>query len=186
MESDLAGADGREIRLEGAKLAVFVGLILAVVIGAFVLGRWSAPAATAAASNGAAAADGELPKAPALGGAGSHFDTTTGQDKAAEPARQVAAKVPPAEASAASQSPAPAPGSWVVQVFAGRDREAAETLVRTLGGRGYPVRIDGEREGTGQLFKVRVGGYPTQTEANSVADRLRREGDKGAWVTRVK
>jgi cell division septation protein DedD len=188
MEPDVAHADGgREIRLEGGKLAVFVGLILAVVVTAFLLGRWSAPQAPATAPNGSAAtADGELPKAPVQGGAGSHFDTATGADKAPEPSRQVASKSAPVERTPVSQAPPLAPGAWVVQVFAGRDREAAEALVRGLGERGYPVRIDSEREGADQLFKVRIGGYPTQTEANTVADRLRREGDKGAWVTRVK
>ena len=53
------------------------------------------------------------------------------------------------------------------------------------GSRGYPVSVEGEREGRGALFKVRVGGFGERGEAQAVAERLKREGQAGAWVTKA-
>lgn len=171
---------GREFRLEGTGL-LLAGAVLCGLLGAaFALGRWSAPdAEPASAGSGAKGAVADvLPQAPTQGGAGSYFDTAKGAEKAVEPTRQVS----PAPAQAA----AGAAGPWAVQVFAGRDKEAADSLVRTLTQRGYPVRLESSRDGADLLYKVRVGGYPGQPEAAAAAEKLRKEGATGAWVTRVK
>ena len=39
--------------------------------------------------------------------------------------------------------------------------------------------------GPGTLYKVRVGGYATRDQAGGIAERLRQEGYRGAWVTSV-
>lgn len=72
-----------------------------------------------------------------------------------------------------------------MQVFAGRDRQAAERLVGTLRAAGWPVRLQSVPEGSGSLVKVRVGGYPTRAAAEEAAGRLRGQGQTGAWVTDV-
>jgi cell division septation protein DedD len=73
-----------------------------------------------------------------------------------------------------------------VQVFVGRDRQAAEDVVRSLRANRYPVRIDAVAEGSsGSLFKVRVGGFPTKEAADAGAERLHGEGHSGTWVVRV-
>jgi cell division septation protein DedD len=173
----------RELRLEGAVLAVAGGVLLALLFGAFQLGRVverrSAPPRSSSSPDplgnveqDAVAATEKL----------TFFDTLSGSGKEAEPSREARAK-------AASPPPAAAevtPGPWFVQVFVGRDRQAAEEVVRSLRGQGYPVRIDAVAEGSsGSLFKVRVGGFPTKESADQTAERLHGDGHSGTWVVRV-
>jgi cell division septation protein DedD len=97
----------------------------------------------------------------------------------AEPQRQVSQ---PAAAPQAAP-PATSEGPWNVQVFAGRDRQAAERIVDTLRAQGWPVRLQSLPEGAGSLLKVRVGGYATRAAADEAAGKLRGQGQTGAWVT---
>jgi cell division septation protein DedD len=99
-----------------------------------------------------------------------------------EPKRQTAEPaLPPASPTGA---PLAAPGGpWNVQVFAGRDRQAAERLVGSLKAAGWPVHLQALPEGSGSLLKVRVGGYPSRAAAEEVATKLRGQGQSGAWVT---
>lgn len=185
MRPDDEGADRpRELRLEGAVLGVAGGVLVALLFGAFQLGRMverqNAPArASGASSDPAGNAERETAEASEKL---TFFDTLSGGGKEAEPSRQVGTKP---EASA----PPPAaisPGPWFVQVFVGRDRQAAEDVVRELRQKQYPVRIDAVAEGaSGSLFKVRVGGFPTKEAADSGADRLHADGHTGTWVVRV-
>ncbi len=172
----------REIRIQGIALFVTGGVLLALLVLAFWAGRWferqMAPAAPAASRGTAQDAVKEDSKADDL----TFFDTLGG-GKTAEPQREARPK-PAAAETAAPATPAARGGPFFVQVFAGRDRRAAEEIVRSLGSRGYPVSVEGEREGRGALFKVRVGGYGDRAEAQAVADRLKREGQAGAWVTK--
>jgi cell division septation protein DedD len=171
-------SEPRELRLEGGALWFTVVLLLAALAGAFALGRWSAPSAEAGATDRpeGAAADAVQPPADVDAGAGG-FDV----GGVPEPGRQVAEPEPaPARAPA---RPAPSSGPWHVQVFAGRDRQAAERLVGTLEAAGWPVRLQATAEGSGSLLKVRVGGYPSRTAAESAAARLKTQGHTGAWVT---
>jgi cell division septation protein DedD len=176
----------RELRLEGIALAVAGGVLVALLFGAFQLGRvverWSAPARAAAAPEdplGNVEQD-TVDAADKV----TFFDTLSGQGKEAEPKRETAAGreavVPP---------PTPAPpsaGPWYVQVFVGRDRAAAEEVVRTLRGKGYPVRTDAVSEGrSGSLYKVRVGGFGTKEGADASADKLHKDGQNSTWVVRV-
>jgi cell division septation protein DedD len=73
-----------------------------------------------------------------------------------------------------------------VQVFVGRDRAAAEEVVKTLRAKGYPVRAEAVREGaTTSLFKVRVGGFATREAADAAVDRLHRDGQASTWVVKT-
>jgi cell division septation protein DedD len=184
MRPDDDGAEApRELRLEGALLGVAGGVLIALLFGAFQLGRMvERGSAPAPASGGASdAASGERETAEAAEKV-TFFDTLSGSGKEAEPSRQVGSKP---EATAPPPTPVSA-GPWFVQVFVGRDRQAAEDVVRELRQKQYPVRIDAVAEGaSGSLFKVRVGGYPTKEAADSGADRLHADGHSGTWVVRV-
>jgi cell division septation protein DedD len=176
----------RELRLEGGVLALAGGVFLAMLFGAFELGRaverWSAPPRTAvSAADPLGNAEQEVVDSSEKV---TFFDTLSGGGKEAEPAREAQSKVT-APAPEAPDTPV-TPGPWFVQVFVGRDRQAAEEVVRSLRAKHYPVRIDGVSEGvSGKLFKVRVGGFPTKEAADQGAERLHVDGHSGTWVVRV-
>jgi len=184
-DDDPGREPARELRLEGGLLAVAGGVLLALLFGAFTLGRvverWSAPA-RAAASSADPLGNVERDAADATEKL-TFFDTLSGSGKEAEPSRQAQAIKP---AATTAQAPPVAPGSWFVQVFVGRDRQAAEDVVRSLREKQYPVRIDAVAEGaSGSLFKVRVGGFATKEAADQGAERLHADGHAGTWVVRV-
>lgn len=174
----------RELRLEGVLLLVAGGVLLALLVGAFELGRrverWNAPARAASSSTDPL---GNLEREAADSTEKlTFFDTLSGGGKEAEPSRQAQSK----PAAAVLPPAAVTPGPWFVQVFVGRDRQAAEDVVRSLREKRYPVRIDAVAEGaSGSLFKVRVGGFPTKEAADQGAERLHADGHGGTWVVRV-
>lgn len=195
-----AGDSVKEFRLEGVSLLLVAGLLLVLLGGAFYVGRWYErqvnPAAGAALGLGL---DGDplgnvaqIEPAADVDEDADFFDEAEGGQKQLEPERQVGS--PPAEGSADRPAAQPAPpaaaqpasgGSFFVQVFAGRDRGAAEGLVGELQKKGYAVRLFSEREGRGALYKVRVGGYASRDDARGAATKLQGEGYSGAWVTEV-
>ena len=185
MDPDLTMRDEpKELRLEGWVLGVVGGVLVALLIGAFQLGRaverWGAPA------RGASASSDPLPNVEQEVVDATEkltfFDTLSGPGKEAEPAREAKAKAAAPEPAATSLTPGP----WFVQVFVGRDRQAAEEVVSSLRAKRYPVRIDGVAEGpSGKLFKVRVGGFPSKEAADSGAERLHADGHSGTWVVRL-
>jgi cell division septation protein DedD len=184
MVRDAAAPDEpRELRIEGGMLGVLGGLMLAILFGAFQLGRmverWSAPAHASSPSDAQGNVEQEAVDATEKL---TFFDTLSGPGKEAEPAREAAAKAP-VVVPRILEAP---PGPFFVQVFVGRDRQAAEDVVRTLRTKGYPVRIDAVAEGaSGSLFKVRVGGFATKDAADAGAERLRKDGHASTWVVRV-
>jgi len=175
--------EARELRLEGIGLVVVGGVIVAALLGAFELGRiverQSAPQRVV---SGSSAAEPSGEREPEDATESLTFFDTLASPGAAEPGR---------EATTASPRPTAAPvpssaGSWFVQVFVGRDRSAAEEVVRTLRGKGYPVRAEAVREGaSASLFKVRVGGFPTKEAADAAADRLHKDGQSSTWVVKA-
>ena len=72
--------------------------------------------------------------------------------------------------------------TFFVQVFALRDKDSAERVMKTLTDKGLRVRLEREAEGGGGLYKIRVGGFETREEAEAMAVRLQKEGYPGAWV----
>ena len=173
-------SEPRELRLEGGTLWMGVALLLGALVGAFFLGRWTAGPGEAAAPRpaaGGAASDAVRPPADVDATAGG-FDVSG----VAEPKRQVAEPASPPQASAPPPAAAVG-GRWNVQVFAGRDRQAAERLVDTLKAAGWPVHLQSLPEGSGSLLKVRVGGYPSRAAAEEAATKLRGQGQASAWVT---
>ncbi len=72
----------------------------------------------------------------------------------------------------------PVPGlPWTVQVAAYRSRNPAAALQRSLAASGYGAYITTVTGQDGTVrYRVRVGSYPSRSEAEKVSERLRAEG----------
>jgi cell division protein FtsN len=72
----------------------------------------------------------------------------------------------------------------LVQVFSSADRSQADRVYQQLREGGFspvmsPVEVDGN-----VMYRVRLGPYGDRTEAQSVADRVRRTFKLDTWITR--
>jgi cell division septation protein DedD len=77
------------------------------------------------------------------------------------------------------------PGTWVVQVIATRDRAVATSVVKRLGGKGYPAFLVNPASGAAQPFyKVHVGRYTDRREAEQVSLRIKKEEQFQSWILR--
>ena len=75
--------------------------------------------------------------------------------------------------------------SWVVQIVALRDRQAAHSLVKRLAGKGYPAfLVDPAAGAPAPVFKVQVGRYADRDEAEQVRRRLEKEEQFKPWISR--
>jgi len=185
----------RELKLEGPGLVVAGVVLVAVLFGAFFLGRNyerglhpdTNPAASSA--NSASAEFSTQPEASEVD-QGNFFDTVEGDDKQSEPSREIPARASKPDAprskanTALSSLPAPDGDEFWVQVFAGRDERTAAEYVRKLESEGHTVRLFTEREGSGSLYKVRVGAWAQHGTAGRAAEALKKQGYTGSWVTR--
>jgi cell division septation protein DedD len=82
-----------------------------------------------------------------------------------------------------SAAPAPSEGLWSVQIHASESRAEAERLGRAAARRlGAELFI--QREGS--LYKVRLGAFATEAEAQGLRDRAIRAGYPGAFRTRFR
>jgi len=194
MAADRQESDSsHELRLEGLGLLIGGGFLLALIVGSFFLGRWverrSHPVPTLGTETAGPLAqiDAREPDLEATQGM-DFFDTLEGEQKQAEPGRELAQPAP--EPRAAEPAPPPAThapnttenGEFFVQVVAVRDQRAAAEVIQSLEAKGYGVRLFSEREGQGTLYKVRVGGYATREQAGAARDALRQSGHPGAFV----
>ena len=184
----------REFRLEGATLVVVVVVLVLALGGAFYLGRWVERKDRPAGAFGAGAAEDPLAnvaqseEAADVDASSDFFDTGEGGETQLEPDREARRGLGQAEderAPATSGQPATS-GSYFVQVWAGRDRQAAEVMVEKLQKEGYAVRLFSDRVESDTLFKVRVGGFETEDQARNMATELEQQGYRGAWVTTVR
>lgn len=75
----------------------------------------------------------------------------------------------------APETRGPAPGQiWAVQVAAFRSLEPAEALQRSLAASGYDAYVTPSTGEDGTVrYRVRVGSYPSRSEAEKVVERLR-------------
>lgn len=196
-------ADRRaRLRLAGA----VVGAIGLAVVGPAVLlvsGR-DAPAAQAAqtppvASSSDSAEVGPLPQTrppaepvPVPHAATSAADATQRRPSVAVPSPGSAPAAAPAVSSGstgAASAPAPvAPPAtgerYAVQVAAAQSLAEAQALVRRLGDAGHQAYVLSITVGTSEHFRVRVGPFESQREAEERARSLARNGFPGAWVAR--
>jgi cell division septation protein DedD len=100
---------------------------------------------------------------------------------AEEPAR-VAARpaAAPARPAVRPAAKAAAAGSFSIQVGAFASEKAARELAGELGKRGYAAYL--MDEGQGARWKVRVGPIRSQSEAEAVSARLKREQRLPTWI----
>jgi septal ring-binding cell division protein DamX len=183
---------GHELRLEGVGLVLGGGVLLALLVGAFFLGRWVERQRPPLEMGAATAEVGPLGPIAAREGvtdAGKgldHFDgVPTEKQPSAQPAEPARELVKPGSQPEATPAAAPAvesDGDFFVQVGAMRDQKSATEFIDGLRKKGYPARLFSEGEGQGRLYKVRVGGYPTRQAAGVARDRLRSDGHPGAFL----
>lgn len=89
-----------------------------------------------------------------------------------------------AETPAAASIPTPAPGQvglgFTVQVVASRTKEDAESLVKILKARSYPVFLVAPEyaHANDNLFRVQVGPFTTREDAEKIRVKLAQEGFK--------
>lgn len=195
----------RELRLEGAGLFVIVAFLVAILVGAFFLGRWWEQSSGEPTDLAKLASDPlenvvDAEQLESVELEGGHFDQVGG-DVQAEPQRQAIqpaekkpepevekqpAKPTPAREAATTAAPAATQGGpFYVQIAALRDRSSADKVVSELEALSYPVRLFSEDEGSGKLYRVRVGGYATRDEAALAAAKLKTQGHPGAFPTKV-
>jgi DedD protein len=110
------------------------------------------------------------------------FDDRSADEPAASETPPVAAAQPP---SATERPAASSAGKYWVQVASLTSREEAGSLQTRLSRRGFHAQIlsaDGPH-GKGRVYRIRVGPYGSEPEAQKVATRLaRQEKLKGPWV----
>ncbi|HYJ32803.1 MAG TPA: SPOR domain-containing protein [Candidatus Binatia bacterium] len=80
-----------------------------------------------------------------------------------------------------SAAPAPSEGLWRVQIHASESRAEAERVGRAAARR-LQAELVIQREGS--LYKVRLGAFATEAEAQALRDRAARAGYPGAFRTR--
>jgi cell division septation protein DedD len=97
------------------------------------------------------------------------------------------APAPPAAAVPAPQTTATTgtaqPGTWVLQVHALRDAKVANGIVQRLSRKGYPAFLVASN-GPTSMYRVFVGRYKDRSEAERVAERLKKEEQFNPWITR--
>lgn len=96
------------------------------------------------------------------------------------PATEKPTPAPPGDASLAE----PAGSGFVVQVMAVNTRAEADAVARRLAAKGYPAFVTTTGAGAQANYRVRVGKFPTQREADAVSMRLQKEEQFKPWVTR--
>lgn len=101
--------------------------------------------------------------------------------KPAAPAAKGAATAVPPAAGATSESVVRT--GYAVQVAAVNARGEADAIVKRLTGKGYAAYV-AESKGSASMFRVRVGTFKTRREAQTVADKLKKEEKFKPWVTR--
>ena len=106
------------------------------------------------------------------------------------PRSAVPAVSPPQPSSTDAHRPAasavePSGPGFAVQVTIRSERQAADMLVKQLIKKGYPAYVSGPVNSGGRsIFRVRVGKYKTNKEAENVKTRLEVEEQFKPWITR--
>jgi cell division protein FtsN len=120
--------------------------------------------------------------------------------KAAEKTVEKSAPKPIAEPIAATSSapkettsaPSPTSGSaaatpsdgYAVQVAAVNAKNDADVIAKRFSSKGYSAYVEVPPNGTGTVFRVRIGTFKTKREAETIAAKLQKEEQIKPWVTR--
>jgi len=100
---------------------------------------------------------------------------------------------PVAATSGAQKEPAPAPTAaaaatpgdgYAVQVAAVNGRTDADAIAKKFSSKGYSAYVEVPPNGTGTVFRVRIGTFKTKREAETIAAKLQKEEQIKPWVTR--
>ena len=79
----------------------------------------------------------------------------------------------------------PAKGVWAVQVVALTDRAAAQAVVDRLAGKGYPAFLVAPQASAAvKNYKVQIGRFEDRSEAQVIANRLKKEEQFEPWILR--
>lgn len=187
----------RELQLETKHLAFLIVLVLGLCVASFMLGRWVerqnpppvAAASRAAEENGTVEDEGDVASDLTF------FDTLK-NDRAA-PLQPAA----PSEKTARPTTPRPQPSraavesspvtpprtpdprrsvneGVMIQVFASKDKAAADAIRKRLRGKGYTALLVSDAGS----WKVRVGPYADREEAERSAAILRAQENLKTWI----
>ena len=138
--------------------------------------------------------DGETEEAPSLAAMADEpqLETTlledlSGREAEPEPVAEKPAPQTPAPTQSApdpAEQAAPASGGYVIQVFSSADEVQARKLLKQLTDGGYPAFLSPVEVGGQTMMRVRIGPYSQLANAETVAERIRREFKLDTWVTR--
>jgi DedD protein len=102
------------------------------------------------------------------------------QIAAASSAKETAPAASPTSGSAAAT---PSDG-YAVQVAAVNARNDADVIAKRFSSKGYSAYVEVPPNGTGTVFRVRIGTFKTKREAETIAAKLQKEEQIKPWVTR--
>jgi len=104
---------------------------------------------------------------------------------AAAPAASAALKdaTPAASPSPKSAAATPSDG-YAVHVAAVNARNDADAIAKRFNSKGYSAYVEVPPNGTGTVFRVRIGTFKTKREAETIAAKLQKEEQIKPWVTR--
>jgi DedD protein len=95
-----------------------------------------------------------------------------------------ASEPPPQKVPTAATQPPPAGGDFVIQVLSTADAAKANALMSQLKSRGFPAFIQPVSTGAGTTYRVRVGPYPSRSDAEQKSAQLKGEaGVSDTWIT---
>jgi cell division septation protein DedD len=104
----------------------------------------------------------------------------------AEPIAATASTKESTAAPAFTQTPAAgtAGDGYAVQVAAVNVRSDADAIAKRFNSKGYSAYVEVPPNGTGTVFRVRIGTFKTKHEAETIAAKLQKEEQIKPWVTR--
>jgi hypothetical protein len=197
------GATTQEFQLETRHLVLLVLLVVVLCVASFMFGRWVerqsvGPTISMTGMPGASGRNGDA-NVEEMGDVSkdlTFFDTLEGNQpaplkpqagaqaapsRARQPSTQTV-RQPVEPPSTASQPPASGRRSVneavMIQVFASKDRAAADQIRRRLRAKGYTALLMPDH-GT---YKVRVGPYADREEATRAASVLREQEKLTTWI----
>jgi DedD protein len=97
-----------------------------------------------------------------------------------KPAPARPSRISDAAATPASSSRA---GKVVIQVFSSADKSQAERIRQRLVNGGHPAFLSPVEVGGSTMYRVRIGPYATRTDAQKVADQVRKGQKLDTWIT---
>ncbi len=103
----------------------------------------------------------------------------------AERTAQAPAPAPPPARAAVPEAPGEPRGPGLaIQVTAVKERADADQIAHRLIGKGYKAYVVTPAAGTPAVYRVRVGKFKEQREAQSVAERLKTQEQFDPWIVR--